>query len=235
MTNPFKQQQVIDNLKKENAALREELTTLRNAGNDAKIHLFKAQTQRAVVFALKAVDERTMELVRTKLAPAVGLHPKHPMFGMFQDCLRMASHLVNPATATNLYQVLSEQPIGPGVKVPSLEEVEAILAGRNATQPLSPALSMDAKTVPRYLRPLFFNLRTLGQMVEAGNKDTIHIIQQLVAIAQGIDPNQHPSIRFTLELAEAVDNAAADIGGSRPQRDILRDALNSFVPPEPSQ
>lgn len=31
---------------------------------------------------------------------------------------------------------------------------------------------------------------------------------------------------LVLELAEAVDNAAADIGGSRPQLDILRDAVS---------
>ena len=30
---------------------------------------------------------------------------------------------------------------------------------------------------------------------------------------------------LVLELAEAVDNAAADIGGSRPQLDILREAV----------
>jgi hypothetical protein len=32
---------------------------------------------------------------------------------------------------------------------------------------------------------------------------------------------------FVLELAEAVDNAHEDIGGSRPQLDILRDAVQS--------
>ena len=30
---------------------------------------------------------------------------------------------------------------------------------------------------------------------------------------------------LVLELAEAVDNAAADIGGSRPQLDILHEAV----------
>lgn len=31
--------------------------------------------------------------------------------------------------------------------------------------------------------------------------------------------------QLVLELAEAVDNTADDIGGSRPQLDILRDAV----------
>ena len=48
--------------------------------------------------------------------------------------------------------------------------------------------------------------------------DTRQLLEQARALAQ-----------LVLELAEAVDNAAADIGGSRPQLDILREAVQAAV------
>lgn len=53
------------------------------------------------------------------------------------------------------------------------------------------------------------------RQLEAQSKAKILELEQRVKVLAG----------FVIELAEAVDNARDDIGGSRPQLDILRDAV----------
>ena len=45
----------------------------------------------------------------------------------------------------------------------------------------------------------------------------------------GLQPAPRDLATLVLELAEAVDNAVADIGGSRPQLTILREAVVEAV------
>lgn len=227
MTNPFKMQALIDKLQKENNRLRQENNRLRNAEAGTALTKFAKEKESALLFAMKAIEERTMSTVQSKLAPSFNIDPNSMIIRAFRDCLRLSMHFIDPRRAANLYNALTQVNPNADGSIPTIEQVSALLATPTESD-TSKAVYIDAGKIPHGpARVLFICLRKLAADVEDPGKDTIPALQAAIQAAEVI--RDHPAAVFTLELGEAVDNAAEDIGGSRPQRLILKDALDCFL------
>jgi uncharacterized protein YlxW (UPF0749 family) len=64
----------------------------------------------------------------------------------------------------------------------------------------------------------------MHELVQATRKE-VNRLQKEVASLHAENADLRTLANLVLELADAVDNAAEDIGGSRPQLDILREAV----------
>lgn len=236
MTNPFKMQELIDKLKAENASLREQNNRLKDAGNGDKLRRFQEEKTRAILFTIQAIELRTMESVNTHLTKQFNIEPNSIVIRAFRDCLRLSMHMIDPRRAANLYNALQLQnPDGKG-SIPSLEEVDRLLrehADRVQMESnTSKAVYLDASTIPRGPeRNLFITLRQLAAAVEDPSKDTVEELRSVVKVAEAIPT--HAAAILALELAETVDNHANDIGGGRPEKLILKEALDCFLPKAP--
>lgn len=132
MNNPIKMQAIIDKLQRENDRLRMENARLRKAEAGERLEGFAKEKERAILFAIKAIEDRTMAMVKEKLAPTFNLHSDSLVIRAFQDCLRLSMHFVDPKRMTDLYNALKLSNPNSDGKVPSIDEVEDLLKSESS-------------------------------------------------------------------------------------------------------
>lgn len=122
---------LFERLQKENRELREENRRLKDAGNEAKLQKFQKEAatlrDQAVNFAIKTIEDKTMEMVYTHVAQTFKLPPQAVIFRAFRDCLRLSTHFVDPARMVALYNALQQQNPNPDGSVPSYEQLQALV------------------------------------------------------------------------------------------------------------
>lgn len=233
---------LFERLQKENRELREENRRLIAIGNVDKLAKFQKEStelrDRAVNFAIKTIETKTMELVQTHVAQTFQLSPHAMIFRAFRDCLRLSTHFVDPTRMVALYQALQSANPNPDGSVPSYEQLQALIPPSQS--PPAPPQEFDPTTLnttrlPEAEQALFNALVRIWQRsktrpypIEELTNDLKPVIA--AAIILRVDKPGHPAPALVDELCEAIDNNTADIGGSRPEKTILREALVSFFP-----
>lgn len=233
---------LFEKLQTENRELREENRRLKDAGNEAKLQKFhkEAATLRdqAVNFAIKTIEAKTMELVAQHVAPTFRLPPESMIFRAFRDCLRLSTHFVDPTRMVALYQALKDSNPNPDGSVPSYEQLQALVPPSQI--PPAPPQEFDPTTLnttrlPEAEQAPFNALARIWQRSKTKPYPTEELTNDLFPVLKATEElrksnPEHPAPALVDELCEAIDNNAADIGGSRPEQTILREALVSFFP-----
>lgn len=232
-------------LQSDNKLLRDENTRLKAAGNADKLAKFQkeadAARDRAVNFAIKTIETKTMEMVAQHIAPTFNLPPQAMIFRAFRDCLRLSTHFVDPARMVALYNALQHQNPNPDGSVPSYEQLQALVPP--SSLPPAPPQEFDPTTLnttrlPQREQALFNALARVWHRSKNKPYPTEELTNDLLPVLKSTEElrksnPEHPAPALVDELCEAIDNNAADIGGSRPEQTILREALVSFFPSRP--
>lgn len=118
-------------LQSDNNKLREENRRLKDAGNESKLHKFQKELEesrdRAVNFAIKTIESKTMEMVAQHIAPTFKIPPEAMIFRAFRDCLRLSTHFVDPKRMVALYNALQSANPNPDGSVPSYEQLQVLV------------------------------------------------------------------------------------------------------------
>jgi hypothetical protein len=140
-----------------------------------------------------------------------------------------------------LYNALQHQNPNPDGSVPSYEQLQALVPP--SSLPPAPPQEFDPTTLnttrlPQREQALFNALARVWHRSKNKPYPTEELTNDLFPVLKSTEElrksnPEHPAPALVDELCEAIDNNAADIGGSRPEQTILREALVSFFPSRP--